>query len=117
MALVHWGFIYTAAGMGSEPKTTVVDTGPCRTVLIGLASPAEAVEVAARLVDEGAQLIELCGAFGPLWTAKIIEAVGGRVPVGAVSYGSEAIDHLHAIFAEIGVSNSSMGIDIGEASV
>ncbi|WP_433716498.1 DUF6506 family protein [Nocardia sp. CA-084685] len=41
----------------------------------------------------------MCGAFGPLWTARVIEAIGGAVPVGAVAYGAEAIDQVHAIFA------------------
>jgi hypothetical protein len=44
-------------------------------------------------------LIELCGGFGPVWTGKIIEAVGPEIPVGSVSYGSESIDTMYAIFA------------------
>ncbi|MEU4543137.1 DUF6506 family protein [Nonomuraea dietziae] len=51
------------------------------------------------MVADGAQLVELCGAFGPVWTARVIEAVGGAVPVGAVGYGPEAVDQLHAIFS------------------
>ena len=99
MALVHWGFIYTAPGARPDRDTTVVETDACRTVLVGVAEPADAIEVARRLVDEGAQLVELCGAFGPQWTARVIEAVSGRVPVGAVTYAADAADALHALFA------------------
>jgi hypothetical protein len=55
--------------------------------------------VARTLVSEGVQLIELCGGFGPLWTAKVIEAIGPAVPVGAVGYGPESIDAMHALFS------------------
>jgi hypothetical protein len=37
-------------------------------------------------VDEGIQAIELCGGFGNVGTAKIVEAVGGKVPVGVVRF-------------------------------
>ncbi|MCP2297779.1 hypothetical protein APR11_004220 [Nocardia amikacinitolerans] len=98
MALTAWGFIYTAAG--SDPgNETVVDTGACRSVFVGVGHPEQAIDVARRLVDGGAQLIELCGGFGPVWTARVIEAVHGAVPVGAVGYGAEAVDQVHAIFS------------------
>ncbi len=56
------------------------------------------VQVAVELVDGGAQSIELCGAFGPVWAARVIEAVGGGVPVGSVSYSMESVPSLAALF-------------------
>lgn len=99
MALTHWGFLYVADGCDPARDVSVVDTGSCRTVLVGIGHLEQAPAVAARLAADGVQLIELCGAFGPVGTAAVIEAVGGRVPVGAVGYGAEAIDQVHAIFA------------------
>ncbi|WP_214322916.1 DUF6506 family protein [Nonomuraea sediminis] len=99
MALTHWAFIYTAPGVEPGGQWTTVDTQACRTELVAIQSVEHVVAAAERLADQGTQLIELCGAFGPLWTAKVIEAVGGRVPVGAVGYGPEAVDPLHAIFS------------------
>ncbi|WP_436776418.1 DUF6506 family protein [Yinghuangia sp. YIM S09857] len=99
MALTHWAFIYTAPGLSSDGHRTVVDEGGARTVLVGVPAPSDGPAVARELVAEGVQLIELCGGFGPVWTAKIIEAVDGGVPVGAVGYGPEAVDQVHAIFA------------------
>ncbi len=99
MALTHWGFVYTADGADPSRDTTVLDTGSCRTVLVGVSEPGQAIEVAQRLVDEGAQLIELCGGFGPVWTAKVLEAIGHRVPVGAVGYGPESVPGVHEIFS------------------
>ncbi|MFH8591341.1 DUF6506 family protein [Streptomyces rimosus] len=99
MALTHFGFIYTAPGSTAGGDVSVVDTGECRSVLVGVRKPEEGIEVARRLVSEGVQLIELCGGFGPVWTGRIIEAIDGAVPVGAVGYGPEAVDQVHAIFS------------------
>jgi 2-keto-3-deoxy-6-phosphogluconate aldolase len=99
MALTHWGFIYTAAGSAAGGEVNVVETGKCRTVLVGLEKPEEAIEVARRLVGEGVQLIELCGGFGPVWAGRIIEAIDGAVPVGTVGYGPEAVNQVQALFS------------------
>lgn len=99
MALTSWGFIYTAAGSEASGEVNVVDTGQCRTVLVGVPKPEDSVEAARRLVGEGAQMIELCGGFGPVWAGRIIEAIDGAVPVGVVGYGPEAVDQVHAIFS------------------
>ncbi|MFD5393410.1 DUF6506 family protein [Streptomyces sp. NPDC127097] len=76
-----------------------MDTGRCRTVFVEVETPEEAIEVGRRLVDEGVQLIELCGGFGPVWAGRAIEAIDGAVPVGTVGYGPEAVDQVHAIFS------------------
>ena len=55
--------------------------------------------MARELVDGGIQLLELCGGFGPVGTARVLEAIGHRVPVGSVGYGPESIDAMAALFA------------------
>jgi hypothetical protein len=50
----------------------------------------QVIDIAKEAVANGAQMIELCGGFGPLWTAKVSEAIGNSIPVGSVSYGPEA---------------------------
>src|SRR5687768_2840199 len=99
MALTHWGFIYTANGSAAGGDVSVVDTGTCRNVFVGVEKPEEGIEAARRLVGEGVQLIELCGGFGPVWAGRVIEAIDSAVPVGVVGYGPEAVDQVHAIFS------------------
>jgi hypothetical protein len=100
MALERWGFLYTAAGADPERDVTVVDTGSCRTVLVGMERPDQGVEAARRLVAQhDVQLIELCGGFGPVWTAQILDATSRKIPVGAVAYGPESVDGVHEIFS------------------
>src|SRR5262245_47798418 len=95
MALTKLGFIVT----GSDLATRMVMRSPTfEMIAVGVSSPAEGPDIARGLIEEGVQLIELCGGFGPLWTSKIIDAIGAKVPVGSVSYGPEAIEGLHAIF-------------------
>jgi hypothetical protein len=48
------------------------------------------IDIVKELANNGCQMIELCGGFGPLWIAKISEAIGHRIPVGSVAYGPEA---------------------------
>ena len=99
MALTHWAFLYTADGAAVGGDRIVNDNGTCKTVLIGVPTIADAVVLVASLVDEGVQLIELCGGFGPVGTAQVIAAMQGRVPVGSVGYGPESVDGVHALFA------------------
>lgn len=98
MALQNWVFIYTAPGLEESGRTTVVETRECRTLLVGVPNVDAGVRFAATL-DDSVQMIELCGGFGPKGTARVIEATQGRVPVGAVVYGPESVDGVHAIFS------------------
>ena len=45
-----------------------------------------AVAKAKQLADEGCAAIELCGGFGHMGTAKVVEAVGGKAGVGVVRF-------------------------------
>ncbi|WP_394828062.1 DUF6506 family protein [Pendulispora albinea] len=99
MALQNWAFIYTAPGSPSEGTVSIVETPACRTVLVGVPDVESGVRIAPRLVAEGAQLIELCGGFGPMGTARVLSVIQHAVPVGSVAYGPESVDGVHAIFA------------------
>jgi hypothetical protein len=99
VGLVNWAFIYTASGSAASGDVTVVDTGQCRTTFIGVGRPEQAIALARKLAQDGVQLIELCGGFGPIWTSKIIEAIPGTVAVGSVGYGPESVDRVHEIFS------------------
>lgn len=92
-----YGFSWFQPGSDPASDRTVVERGGLRTTLVPVREPAAVVPVAVELVAGGAQLIELCGVFGPVWTARVVEATGGRVPVGAVGYGVESVASLAAV--------------------
>lgn len=62
-----------------------------RIIVVFVPEPAAAVPIAVDLVKSGVELIELDGGLGVTWAAKVIEATGGRVPVGAVMFGAESL--------------------------
>jgi Family of unknown function (DUF6506) len=99
MALTKFGFIVTGSGLDPEKHIAVMESPTFRMITIGVSKPEQGIEAARRLISEGVQLIELCGGFGPIWTARILEAIGSAVPVGSVAYGPESIDAMCALFA------------------
>lgn len=98
MALTHFGFIVTGQGLDPATHRTTLQSASFRMEVVGVTRPDQAPDVAKAMVASGVQLIELCGGFGPLGTAAVLEAIGGAVPVGAVGYGPESIDAMHALF-------------------
>lgn len=99
MALRRFGFIVKGAGYDPSRHTVSLESPEIVTTVVGVSAPEQALPVAQQMVASGIQLIELCGGFGPVWTARVIDAIGGAVPVGAVAYGPESIDQMHELFA------------------
>ena len=98
MSLDYFGFIFTGRGMQPETHRSVIAQDDFRTLIVGVSSADQGVEVAREMVADGVQLIELCGGFGPVWTGKIVDATDGAVPVGSVGYGPESIDGMARLF-------------------
>jgi hypothetical protein len=100
MSLERFGFIVTGAGLDPDEHRTTISSDRFRGVMVGVTEPAQALPVARQMVADGIQLIELCGGFGPVWTAKVIEAIDGAIPVGSVGYGPEAISGMYRLFPD-----------------
>jgi len=98
MPLTKFGFIVAGTGLSAARNRMVMKAVNFEMVAIGVSDASDGPAAARTLVNEGAQLIELCGAFGPIWTAKVIEAIDGKVPVGFVGYGPEAITQMYKLF-------------------
>lgn len=99
MALHRFGFIVKGAGYDPKLHTASLTSPQITTTIVGVATPEQAMPVAKKMVASGIQLIELCGGFGPIWTARVIDAIDAAIPVGSVSYGPESIDQMHELFA------------------
>jgi len=94
MALEKFGFIV----VGDEFEQ-LQGTDSFQMTVVGIRKPKEAIDVAKKMVEDGIQIIELCGAFGPVWTARVIEATEGKVPVGTVTYGPESMPGLFKVLS------------------
>ena len=66
--------------------------------MIGVADLGQACEVAQSLERAGIDCIELCGAFGEAGARAVIEATGGRIPVGFVIHLPEQDDLFAKVF-------------------
>ncbi len=99
MALTKFGFIVTGSGLDPARHVSVMESASFKMITIGVSKPEEGIDAAKRLVADGVQLIELCGGFGPIWTARILDAIASAVPVGSVAYGPESIDSMYRLFA------------------
>ena len=100
MALRRFGFIVKGAVYEPAKPTVKLESPQITTTMLGIARLEDALPIVTAMVADGVQLIDLCGGFGPIWTARVIEAVAGKIRVGSVSYGPESIDQMHALFAD-----------------
>ncbi len=98
MALTRFGFIVTGSKLSPSQNRMEMKSPTFTMIAVGVEKAEQGIEVARSMVKEGVQLIELCGGFGPLWTAKIIEAIDRQIPVGSVGYGPESIDQMYELF-------------------
>ena len=90
--MITWAFIFEAPQ--TDPKTDRMDIARdgVRSIVVAVPEQAAVVQAALDLVAEGAQFIELCGGFEPVWAGRVVEATQGRVPVGTVGYaGGQSI--------------------------
>ena len=60
----------------------------------------ESSRIAKQIVNEGYQMIELCGGFGPEWIDKVTKALDNEIPVGGVFYGPQFRQTLADLFKE-----------------
>ena len=79
-------FIFVAPGADSKQHRSWVETPQISLLAVAAKGYEDAAQLARELVAEGIQAIELCGGFGNMGTAKIVEAVGGKIPVGVVRF-------------------------------
>lgn len=92
MKFNHFAYIFLGPELDPKKDRSMIKTNKLTLITIGIdfKNKEKVLEVAKEVIANGAQMIELCGGFGPVWIAKIIEATAGAVPVGGVAYGPEA---------------------------
>lgn len=88
---LHKAIIYE--GYGAVPGKTkfVRESSSGRLTIIAIGNPSESLSVAIELVNDGVELIELCGYIPLIWKVKIIKAVGKRAKVSSVTFGIESL--------------------------
>lgn len=92
MKFNNFVYIFLGPGLNSQQNRSVIKTDKLTFTAIGIdfQHKEQVIDIAKEAIANGAQIIELCGGFGPLWIARVTEAINGQVPVGSVAYGPEA---------------------------
>jgi Family of unknown function (DUF6506) len=99
----HFAYIFLGPGLHPQQDRADIKTKnfTFTTVGIDFNNKDQVIAVAKKLVAEGAQMIELCGGFGPVWIANVSEAINNQVPVGSVAYGPEARKPLVELLGDV----------------
>jgi hypothetical protein len=96
---VPYLYIFMTTGCDPAVHRAVLDTPEGAATTVGVSDLAQACEVARSAVGEGAaSFIELCGAFEEEGARRVSDAVGGRVPVGYVTYLPGDAERVDALF-------------------
>lgn len=95
-AVVQRAAIFMAIDADPAADRYVFEHDGGRMTLVAVPEPAAVPATAVRLVDEGAERIEICGGLGPLPAAAATEAINARVPVSAVMFGFESLPAIAA---------------------
>jgi hypothetical protein len=92
MALKYWAYIFLSPGFDPHKHETTLESSQTKVKFVGIdmKKKNEVLKIAKELLKEGVQMIELCGGFGPIWVAKVLEELHHAIPVGSVMYGPEA---------------------------
>ena len=84
---MKFAFILMGSGFDSEKDRAAIHGGEIQ--VAGVPDLSEGCRVAKELCDSGVNCIELCGAFGPEGAKAVIQATGGKIPVGYATHVPE----------------------------
>ena len=99
--MIIWGYIFHTPGANPATDRFVLERNGVKTTLVAVADHDTAADVARGLVEDGAKVIELCGAFGFAGAAKVKAAVGDRA---AVNFVTLTADSAHQTAVGFGVA-------------
>jgi Family of unknown function (DUF6506) len=87
----------------------VLDINGVRSIVVAVANPDQAAAVAVELVEQDeVALIELDGGLGMSGAARVIDAVDGKVPLGAAMFGAESLTAAAGFIARYNAKSGSI---------
>lgn len=99
---MKFAFMFMTDGFDPKKHRTQLDTDGVQSTVLGVSTMEQALAEAKAFAEQGYDLIELCGSFGPELAGQIAEVTGNQVPVGyVVKCDSEAQKEIYKkVFGE-----------------
>lgn len=100
MQFKSFAFIFLTPGFDPQTNSVTTEKNGYRFKAVGIDmnNKESVIEVARSLVEEGYQMLELCGGFGPEWIHRVSVALDNTIPVGGVFYGPQYRQQLADLF-------------------
>lgn len=87
MRLTHYGFLVMAPDYEPSQQNARLENPLFKTEIRGVSSLPQAIDAATSLINEGVQLIELCGGFSVEQAEELIATLDTHIPIGHVRFG------------------------------
>lgn len=100
MSLTQFAMIIKGPGYDPVLHRVSIPSQVFSTTIVCVSSFEQAIPVAKDLVQQGIQLIELCGGFTPEQASSLHGSIGEQVPVGVVRYSFEEQQRLALLFGK-----------------
>ena len=84
--MIQAAFLYVAPKCNPDEQYAYIPGEELSLTVVGVSDYEDAVKTAIQLKEKGIQAIELCAGFGSIGVAKVREAVGPEISVGAVRF-------------------------------
>lgn len=92
--LTKYGYIILGDGYQAAQHRATISSPQFSSHIICAETVKEAIIIAKQMVQDGIEVIELCGEFGQSGAFQIVNAINCKVPVGYVSFAGYEHDKL-----------------------
>jgi hypothetical protein len=86
MKIKNYGFIVIGPGLLPENNKTVMEVPTFKMTAIGVSTFTEACLAAKILINEGIEVLELCGGFSKEQSEALSKHISGIIPIGHVCF-------------------------------
>jgi hypothetical protein len=99
MPLTDFAFVIKAPGYSPAAHSAKLESALFSSRVVGVSDVSAAFAVLTQMVNDGVQLVELCGGFSAQEAERLREHIGEAIPIGLVTYTPEQEARLATLFS------------------